>query len=235
MMEEYYRTRYGFAGRVLYPSWAKQLSPFKGVPRAYYDHRGPLVGAYLGNIAEGCVPLIAGLAEQLGNRGGRLLLFGPHSRQALQSRGLDRQNILPQGLISFQELILRLRSEADFAFVPMSFQSDVVEQNMRISFPSKITDYTVAGLPLLICGPEYCSAIRWAQRYPGVAAVVTSSVPDKLDAVLAQLESAQYREAIGRSAMEIGERLFSHSTAMENFYGALTSATALNTEHCPTG
>jgi len=233
-MEEYYRSRYGFAGRVLYPSRAKHLLPLKGIPRAYSDHRSPLVGAFAGNIGEGSAPLIAALAERLERRGGRLLLFGPQSRQTLQSWGLERKNILPQGLVSFQEFISRLRSEADFAFVPMSFQTVAVEQNARISFPSKIADYTSAGLPLLICGPEYCSAIRWAQRYPGLAAAVTSSAPGKLDAVLAQLEIAEYREAIGRSASEIGERLFSYSTARDTFYEALISATTLNNEHCPT-
>jgi len=221
-MEQEYREKYGVAGQVLYPSWAKNTSSFDRTVRAYDDHRGPLVGAYAGNIFRGgYARQIAGLAERLAARGGHLLLFGPQSPQRLQFWGLDRKNVLPQGLVSSQELISRLRAEADFVLVPMSFESGDDERNMRISFPSKLTDYTAAGLPILIWGPDYCSAARWARRYAPVAEIVTSQAVEDVEAALRRLEQAQHRERLGRAAREVGDKLFSHRAAMEIFQGAL--------------
>lgn len=221
-MEEEYRARYGVTGQVLYPSWAKDVSSFDSIPRAYDEHRRPLVGAYAGNIfRQGYTQLIASMAQRLEARGGRLLLFGPYSTEQLKSWGLDRSGVLALGVASQQEMTSRIRAEADFVFVPMSFESDSMVRNMRISFPSKLTDYTVSGLPLLIWGPDYCSAVRWAQRYAPIAEVVTSQAMEDVDAALSRLEQAQHREHLGRTAREVGERLFSHRAAMRTFHGAL--------------
>jgi len=221
-MDEEYRAIYGAAGQVLYPSWAKNVSPFAGTLRAHNDNSRALVGAYAGNIfREDYARLVLKLAERLEAQGGRLLLFGAHTQERLRSWGLNRKNILPQGLVPSRELISRLSAEADFLFVPMSFESESDDRSMRIAFPSKLTDYTAAGLPILIWGPEYCSAVRWAQRYAPVAEVVTSQAVEDVDAALSRLEQAQYREQLGRAAREIGEKLFSHRAAMDIFQGAL--------------
>jgi hypothetical protein len=98
---------------------------------------------------------------------------------------------------------------------------------MQISFPSKLTDYTAVGLPLLIWGPGYCSAVRWAQRHAPVAEVVTSQDVEEVNAALSRLEQAQHRERLGRAAREVGERLFSHRSAMEIFQGALLRGSEL--------
>ena len=77
--------------------------------------------------------------------------------------GLDLPNIRLGGLLKSDELLRRLRADADVLFVPMSFAADD-HDNMRMGFPSKLTDYTAVGLPLLIAGPADCSAVRWAER-----------------------------------------------------------------------
>jgi hypothetical protein len=87
--------------------------------------------------------------------------------------GLRRSNIILGGVLSSGQLIEKLKNEADVMFLPMSFAPQD-RQNMEISFPSKLTDYTLTGLPLLIVGPNYCSAVRWAKENPGVADIVES-------------------------------------------------------------
>jgi hypothetical protein len=221
-MEDEYRHSYGAAGQVLYPSRAKDTPAFDQAPRTYSKKIGPLVGGYAGSIASnGYARLIQGLAECLQVRGGKLMLFGPHSPEALKSHGLDGPNIVPQGLIASEKLIPRLRNEVDFLFVPMMFDRDGSERNMRISFPSKLTDYTAAGLPLLICGPDYCSAARWARQYAPVAESITSERLEDVDAAVHRLEDRPYREHLGRAAAALGERLFSHRSGLKTFYGVL--------------
>jgi hypothetical protein len=225
-MEEDYRLVYGAAGQVLYPSWSKETHITEDIPRAYCEHRKPLVGAYAGNIFRpGYTSLISSLAELLEKRGGRLLLFGPNSPEQMKAAGLNRNSVITRGVVSPSEIVSIVRAEADFVFVPMSFQSGSLQRNMRISFPSKLTDFTAAALPLLIWGPSYCSAVLWAQRHAPVAEVITSPALDELDAALERLEGAPHRKRLGIAAGQIGERLFSHRIAKQTFDSALLRVT----------
>jgi hypothetical protein len=220
-MEEDYRGKYGVGGDVLYPGRAKYIPSYDGEPNTYTKGRGPLVAAFAGNLFFGYPQLILELAICLEKRGGRVLLFGPHSPEILATYGLNRSSIMPQGLVKSDELISRLRNEADVVFVPMAF--DPRQHNMRVCFPSKLTDYTATGLPLLIWGPEDCSAVRWAHRYAPVAEVVTSNEHEELNAALNRLENAGHRKRLGLAAIEIGSRLFSHAVSVDILTRALQS------------
>jgi glycosyltransferase involved in cell wall biosynthesis len=223
-MEEEYGRRYGVAGEVLYPSRPKDCPSFQRLPQTYSKKAGPLVGAYAGRIMiPGYARLIADAARRLEERGGSLLLFGPCSPQDLKRWGLDRQNVFPQGLTDPTELIARLRKEADFVFVPMAFDAGGADYNMRVGFPSKLVDYTAAGLPLLIWGPGDCSAVRWAQVHAPVAEVVTSDDAGLIDAALARLEQPQHRERLGAAAAEVGEKLFAYENCVQTFFRALAN------------
>jgi hypothetical protein len=224
-MEEEYRQRYGVAGQVLYPSRARQNPASDQVPATYARTKGPLIGAYAGNIVDPeYASLIVALAKRLDVRGGKLLLFCPLSGDELSALGLNRSNILPQGLVDSDQMIRRLRDEADFLYVPMAFDSASIQSNMRLSFPSKLTDYTATGLPIVICGPASCSAVRWARDYSPVAEVITSVEPADFDASLNRLDLPSCRESLGRAALAVGTRLFSHQAAFEMLRAALLSA-----------
>ena len=109
--------------------------------------------------------------------------------------------------------MMRMRDEADVLFVPMSFEASD-RNNMQLSFPSKLTDYTASGVPLLIYGPSHCSAVRWANDHRGAAATVTSEGEAGLSAVLQQMDSnAAYRMELARTAIAVGEAFFSHDAA----------------------
>jgi hypothetical protein len=131
--------------------------------------------------------------------------------------------VFHQGQVDPGELILRLRKEADFVFVPMAFDADGADYNMQVSFPSKLVDYTATGLPLLIWGPGDCSAVRWAQLHAPVAEVVTTRDAGAIDGALLRLEQAEHRERLGRAAAEVGDKLFAHRTCTEILYRALAN------------
>jgi hypothetical protein len=223
-MEEEYRHNYGAAGEVLYPSRPKDCPSFDGVPQSYNKNGGPLVGAYAGRIlVGGYARLITDLAKCLEKRGGSLLLYGPHSSDDLRRWGLDRENVSSQGLAGPAQLISRLRERVDFVFVPMAFDADGMDYNMRVGFPSKLVEYTATGLPLLVWGPEYCSAVRWAQLHAPIAEVVTSKEVGEIDAALQRLGQAQHRERLGRASAVLGERLFGHRACVETLFRALVN------------
>jgi len=122
-------------------------------------------------------------------------------------------------LLSSAQLLARLREEADALFVPMSFaESD--RGNMTMAFPSKLADYTVTGLPLLIYGPAYCSAVKWARDNPGVAEVIESE-SGLSEAVASLAQQPEHRLALGTRVLEVGHEYFSHARVQQVFHQSL--------------
>ena len=223
-MAEEYERRYGAKGTVLLPSRAHGPAAVDSVPATNGQPRSGPTFAFAGTInSAGIVSLLNRLAEALRADQGRLLIFGPLTPEQAAASRLIGNNIVLEGLLPAAELHDRLRRDADVLFVPMSFAAPD-RWNMRMSFPSKLTDYTAVGLPLLICGPAECSAVRWAEANPGVAEVVTSDDPAALGPVIDRLcRDAGHRARLARAAQLIGSRDFSATTAESIFHAALVA------------
>ena len=220
-MAEVYQMRYHARGSVLYPSRAYDAPVFDEPPGRLAPAGREFVCAYAGSFTPRYAAALELLAEHLIPVGGRLLIFGPIDAAQAKSMGLSSPNIQLGGLLTSPSLIETLRKRADALFVPMSFSPDD-RANMEISFPSKLTDYTAVGLPLLIYGPEYCSAVRWARANAPVAEVVTAEGGDELSGSLRRLVSDPgYRMQLARSALLAGKRYFSYEAAYQVLSDAL--------------
>jgi hypothetical protein len=160
------------------------------------------------------------LAEVL-EESDRLVLFGPHTPETVSYWKLDPRRVELGGLLPAQELLRRLRAEFEVLFVPMSFEVAGHAANMKVGFPSKIADYTATGVPMLICGPAYCSAVRWALANSPCAEVVTSEANGELRAAIDRLRSLPHRQFLGSQALKIGRQLFSHEVVTRRFLSAL--------------
>jgi glycosyltransferase involved in cell wall biosynthesis len=218
-MVEIYERRHGVSGSVLYPSRAADAKVSAAPPERLRKSKRGLVCAYAGSVnTTDYRRALRLLAESLEPFGGKLLIFAPSK---LEQADEKHKNMLWQGLVRSEKLISRLREEADVLFLPMSFTADD-RANMETSFPSKLTDYTAVGLPLLIYGPEYCSAVRWARENPGVAEVVEGMDASQLSRALGRLaDNPQYLMNLGHRAIEAGERFFSPGKAWKVFQNAL--------------
>jgi hypothetical protein len=222
-MEDEYAKRYGAGGTVLYPSRAADCPKWEVPPERSRTTQGLRI-AFAGTINSGGMAWLLRLLAQSLQSEDRLVLFGPHSVESLRFWNLERENVTVGGLLPSMELLQRLRSDFDLLYVPMSFDIEGHVDNTRLSFPSKLADYTATGLPMLICGPEYSSAVRWARENQPVAEVVTDQGSQSLREALDRLASPQHREMLGRRALEIGEKFFSHEAAESVFFGALSGA-----------
>ena len=221
-MHEDYARRFGAAGMVLLPSRAADAPVFSGVAERLHRSDGPLVFAFAGTInSPGYAALLRSLSQGIARHRGELLIFGPITAAQAAAAGLDLPNVRLGGLLKADDLLVRLRAEADVLFVPMSFAPED-RDNMRMGFPTKLTDYTAIGLPLLITGPPDCSAVRWANQHPGVAEVVTSEAAGALEPAIARLSGdANHRAMLAQTAQDIGNREFSAATADAIFQAAL--------------
>ena len=220
MVTEYER-RYGAAGTVLYPARGMDPPVFTAPPERLRQDGGAPTLAFAGTVNSGYARLLRRVADALEPLNGQLLLFGPVNPDQAASLGIDHPRIRLRGLVPQADLMTRLRDEADGLLVPMSFAPED-RPNMEMSFPSKLTDYTAAGLPLLIYGPSYSSAVHWSNANPGVAETVTSEEPAALAGAIARLaRNPDHRWRLAQAAQAAGERFFSASKAQAVFRGAL--------------
>lgn len=221
-MAETYQARYGAGGTVLLPSRAVDAPVFTAPPEQLGTHSRPFTCVFAGSLStSGYVRALRVLADALLSLQGRLLLFTPLTPETAAGAGLTGRNVEVRGMLESPDLIKRCRDEADMLFVPMSFEN-VDRANTEISFPSKLTDYTAMGLPLLIHGPPYSSVVRWARDNPRVAEVVDTDDADRLAEAVKRLEkNPEYRTRLAAEALAVGNRLFSHATASATFHGAL--------------
>ncbi len=223
MVEDYAR-RYGVQGTLFLPYRGTDGPSFAGTAGRPSGNRR-LVFAFAGSInSPGYAVLLRTLAHGLSKGGHELLIFGPINQEQAAAANIDLPHVRLGGLLKADELLRRLRDEADVLFAPMSFAPEDLE-NMRMGFPSKLPDYTAVGLPLLIAGPAECSAVRWARANPGVAEVVTSDDDAAMQGAIDRLTGgADYRSAIAARAQEAGNRDFSPATAYRIFEAALDAA-----------
>ena len=218
-MSRSYGERYGKPAETIYPSRAAACDQYHEPPArlACNDHAFTI--AFAGTInSAGYISALVALQEALKPIGGCLLIFGPTTSAEAQQLGLNDADV--RGLVSSSELLTSLRNEADALFVPMSF---AVEDriNMEMAFPSKLADYTAAGLPLLIYGPNYCSAVTWARENAGIAMVVDSQ-PDLRETIALLANNPDTRIALGRRALIVGREYFTHDRAQQIFHQSLT-------------
>lgn len=213
-MAQKYEQIYGAPGRVLYPSRSVgslgQVEP----PERLTSNPEVFTCAFAGTInSRRAASLLAKLGRCLEEIGGRLLIFGPLTEDKQKVIGLSASNIELGGLLGSDQLIEQLRILADALFVPMSFD-DSDRSNMEVGFPSKLADYTAVGLPLIICGPDYCSAVKWARTNMDSAEIVVEESHEALvAAVMLLASSAERRIALARGAILAGEKYFSHTAA----------------------
>ena len=223
-MSRTYLERYGKTAEVIYPGRAPDLADFAEPPERLVHTDHPFTIAFAGTInSKGYAQALLNLQDALKAVDGKLLIFGPLTREQANEFGLDSATKVC-GLLSWRELLIRLREEADALFVPMSFDlSD--KTNMELAFPSKLADCTAIGLPLLIYGPTYCSAVAWARENPGVAEIV-EDVDGLRSAVGGLATDVSRRVAFGRRALEVGRQYFAHANVQHVFHQTLSRQSA---------
>jgi glycosyltransferase involved in cell wall biosynthesis len=219
-MADEYRRRYNAMGDVLYPSRAIDCPVFTEPPETLGQRCQPFTVAFAGTIyplyADGLRRMAAALRA---TSGGRLLVYGPRPSEEVWSL-LQEPNIELRGRLSPADLIRQCRHEAHAMFVPMTYR-DEHRPNMETAFPSKLADSTAIGLPLVIDGPEYCSAVRWARDNPGVAEVTTEGNIDGLAACLRRLQDPAHRLRLARKAISRGKEYFAPDRAISLLYSKL--------------
>jgi glycosyltransferase involved in cell wall biosynthesis len=220
-MAQAYRERYGVAGRVMYPSRAADATEYDAPPERVRASDGPVTFVYAGSLdIPGYVQLLVKLADALRPHGANLLVHCTFDAAAVRSAGLDRPNVKVEPLVPAAKLVEHLRERAHVLVTPMTFEPHY-RMHMQTGFPSKLTEYTASGVPMLVWGPPDCSAVVWAKQRE-VAEVLDTTDESALAAAVQRLAGdGEYRYGLGRRGMEVGRRFFGYTAAEDVFLGGL--------------
>ena len=219
-MAEAYERRYGVSASLMYPSRSKDCPVFDAKPPRQIGD-GEMVIGYGGSSSSQVVESLRALARTLPGTRTRLAVFGGFDEDAKRRLLAESGAIAFHGFVPFDRMIRELREIADVLFVPMSFDA-AQRDNMTISFPSKLTDYTATGLPLLIHGPAYSSAVRWARAGNEIAEVVDEPLDAPLGAAIQRLRGEPNRRfLLAANAVAAGQRFFDPSVARDALAAAL--------------
>ncbi|WP_036286943.1 glycosyltransferase [Methylosinus sp. PW1] len=217
-MAEDYAARYGAAGDVLPPFRAREATP----PSPQARPERPFTLAFAGSVHwPGLAAALRDAAAAMAAIGGRLLIFGPLSAAAARSIGLCDASTIIGGMIAGQDFLAELTARADALFLPFSFFENE-RRAMRLSFPSKLVDYTLTRLPIILYGPPDCTAAEWS-RVNGDALlhVETPDVAALAAALAALARDPPLRRRLGETAGAAGDRDFSYRSAQAKFAAAL--------------
>jgi glycosyltransferase involved in cell wall biosynthesis len=194
--------------------------------RSKPDSKLPLRVVYFGNLSE-YGPLIESALRVLnGSDRVRLEVFGPGPLWTAGAEDEFRSRGVYRGFIPSNELAESLE---DFraALVVMSFVPSH-RRRMSTSFPSKMIDAMQLGLPVVIWGPEYCSAVKWARRGER-ASCVTDANPTAIRRALEGLAaSPAEQERLAKSSGEAAATDFNHERIEAQFIDALRRAIQVN-------
>lgn len=220
-MEAHYHAETGALGKVLPPMRRRAQHAF-GQPHAarFADSDGFTLG-YGGSLFLGCYrKALAMAAREAGGLGMRTLVFSDCALQELEACAPGLRGVRCEGLVEADVLVERLHREADVLLVPSSF-SDANRLNQRLLFPSKLVDYTAAGVALLVWGPADCAAVQWARQWEA-AEIVTSRDAVEIRHALGKLRSDPGRRAwLARRAIEAGRACFSWESGWKKFISAV--------------
>jgi glycosyltransferase involved in cell wall biosynthesis len=223
MLEEF-RRRYGASADVLYPSRAANSLVFAEPPERLRQACEPFTVAFAGRVQWDYARSLQRIAAALRSFGGQLLVYGeapPESVSAMR----QEPNIKWRGHVATSDdLIRQCRAEAHAMYVPMPYRQQD-RPNAEISFPSKLADYTAVGLPLIVDGPEYCSAVRWARENPDVGEVITDESVDALAGPIARLlKDPGHRLQLAKAAINRGQQYFGFDRAVSTLYSKLSGS-----------
>jgi glycosyltransferase involved in cell wall biosynthesis len=186
------------------------------------DFTLPLRLIYFGNLHE-YGPLIESALRTLnGSDKVRLEVFGANPLWTSGAEDYFRSCGLYHAFIPSNELMETLQRYGA-VLVVMSFDA-ALSRRMLTSFPSKLTEAMQLGLPVVVWGPKYSSAVQWARR-GNRALCVTDPNPLAVRRVLEELAVSPFeQERLAKSAREAAAGDFNHERIQAQFMAALRRA-----------
>jgi glycosyltransferase involved in cell wall biosynthesis len=185
---------------------------------------------YAGSISGIYAPMIQALCAALQEvQGLQVKLFGGHLYcPDVLLQKLNEQKVYG-GFIS-RDLLRRELTTANALLVTIPFDQEY-RRFVETSFPSKLVEYCQFQKPIIIWGPEYCSAVRWARKHQSALVVTSPSAKDLVTAVKKLATQPEEQTRLKNKASEMAEGMFNPEKIQRQFIDSLYQVANLKTSN----
>ena len=188
---------------------------------------GPFSIAYAGSLFPMHMDAVMAVAESVSRLRAsgtpvRFTLYTDHKFWGNNATTWTALGVENGGLLPYEQLHERLQ-EHDLLLVASSFRADQA-QISRASLQTKVTDYMLAGRPILACGPAYAASNQFLRKHD-CALFAEDPAPDAIDAVLhTAIANREANAALAKRAFEIVVRDHSGPAVAERMAQVLRAA-----------
>ena len=188
---------------------------------------GPFSIGYAGSLFPMHIDAVMAVAESAARLRAtgtpvRFTLYTDHKFWANNEATWTALGVENGGLLPYEQLHERLR-EHDLLLVASSFRADQA-QISRASLQTKVTDYMLAGRPILACGPSYAASNLFLRQHD-CALFAEDPAPDAIDVVLrTAIANRAANAGLARRAFEIVVRDHSGPAVAERMAEVLRAA-----------
>lgn len=193
--------------QVLYPVGARS-QPVENVPPANPQNDASFIVTFAGNLSNWYGQMLERLVTKALDEKAPVefrIYGGNQSWSAEFDRRVREFNIF-RGHLPFDQLRQEL-ALADVLILPMGFEAECAQVE-RTSFKTKFLDYLACQKPILVWGPDYCSAVRVAREFDSAEVCTQPAAAAFLEKILALKKSPERRLALVENARKMFEARF---------------------------
>ncbi|MFA5967466.1 MAG: glycosyltransferase [Patescibacteria group bacterium] len=192
--KEFYRRRYGqkVADKIVVIHNSTNPDPYLKLQTPIIPHQPPYYILFTGNVywaqTRSLKNLITAL-DQLTDIDVRLKIYSPSPPEYLKALGIASPKI--EYNVAPGSEMPKIQSQADILFIPLSWQTQSPDI-INTATPGKLTDFLIAGRPILIHAPETSHLVKYAKENDFAAVVDEENITALQNAI---------RQLIGDTAL----------------------------------
>jgi len=176
-MAEKWKDKYGAESDFLYPTASKTLTA-KAIDLDNLTPKKQLKIGYAGSLAYGYKEGIQEMLPVLQKTSTLLKIYRNEDSSLPSSKYLTYRGFSKTAEETFE----KIKAECDAVILPYS--SDKKFKDLYTThFPSKIPEYILLGMPVIVIGPSYANGVRWAMSKKGIFSGNLDSLEDILKSI----------------------------------------------------
>lgn len=192
---------------VIYPMGAEAIDTGDKLAEV---SRGPFLSVFAGNLGEWYGKMLEQLLSVSAGEDLTFTIFGSNATWTDTFNDSVTRSGIYRGQVSFDKLRQEIKS-ADALLLLMGFDERVA-QIEKTSFKTKFLDYISLQKPILLWGPEYCSAVQTAREFDCAEICASPRAEDFYRTILALRNNRERQRQLVENARRMYDERFNPNT-----------------------